>query len=80
MGGEGVKNVEKMTTPRFGVENHESFGFFSILSRKSPSGSMGFVWGGVGRVLMQLMHFSAIFAMLAFSATSVTLWYPLGGV
>ena len=25
--------------------------------------SMGFVWGGVGRALMQLMHFSAIFAM-----------------
>ena len=38
MGG-GVKNVEKMTPPFFGVENHESFGFFSILSRKSVSGS-----------------------------------------
>ena len=25
--------------------------------------SMGFVWGGVGRALMQFMHFSAIFAM-----------------
>ena len=23
--------------------------------------SMGFVWGGVGRALMQFMHFSAIF-------------------
>ena len=29
---------------------------------------------------MQLMHFSAIFAMLAVLATSVTRWYPLGGV
>ena len=27
--------------------------------------SMGFVWGRVGRGLMQFMHFSAIFAMLA---------------
>ena len=26
--------------------------------------SMGFVWGGVGRALMQFMHFLAIFAML----------------
>ena len=29
---------------------------------------------------MQFMHFSAIFAMLAVSATSVNLWYPLLGV
>ena len=28
-----------MTPPFFGVENHESFGFFSTLSRKSVSGS-----------------------------------------
>ena len=27
--------------------------------------SIGFIWGGVGRALMQFMHFSAIFAMLA---------------
>ena len=26
--------------------------------------TMGFVWGGVGRALMQFMHFLAIFAML----------------
>ena len=26
--------------------------------------SIGFVWGGVGRALMQFMHFSAIFAMV----------------
>ena len=40
-------------------------------------GSMGFVWGGVGRALVQLMHFSAIFAMSAVLATSVTPCYPL---
>ena len=39
--------------------------------------SMGSVWGGVGRALMQFMHFSAIFAMVAVLATSVTPWYPL---
>ena len=38
---------------------------------------MGFVWGGVGRTLMQFMQLSAIFARLAVLATSVTLWYPL---
>ena len=42
--------------------------------------SIGFVWGGVGRALMQFMHFSAIFGMLGVLATSVTLWYPLSGV
>ena len=42
--------------------------------------SIGFVWGGVGRALVQFMHFSAIFAMLAVLATSVTPWYPLRGV
>ena len=34
--------------------------------------SMGFVWGGVGRALMQFMHLSAIYAMLAVLAASVT--------
>ena len=34
--------------------------------------SIGFVWGGVGRALMQFMHFLAIFGMLAVLATSVT--------
>ena len=41
----------------------------------SPN-SIGFVWGGVGRALMQFMHFLPIFGMLAVLATSVTLWYP----
>ena len=41
------------------------------------SDSMGIVWGGVGRALMQFMHFSTIFAMLAVLAISVTPWYPL---
>ena len=39
--------------------------------------SIGFVRGGVGRALMQFMHFLAFFVMLAVLATSVTLWYPL---
>ena len=33
--------------------------------------------GGVGRALMLFMHVSAIFAMLAVFATSVTPCYPL---
>ena len=41
--------------------------------------SMGFVWGGVGRALMQFMHFSAIFGMLTVLATSVTPWYHSEG-
>ena len=39
--------------------------------------SMGFVWGGVGRALMQFMHFLAFFGMLGVFATSVTPCYPL---
>ena len=39
--------------------------------------SMGVVWGGVGRALMQFLHFLTIFAMLAVLATSVTPCYPL---
>ena len=68
----------KSDPPFFWVENHESFGFFRFLAEKVFPGpdSMGFVWGGVGRALMQFMHFSAIFAMLAVLATSVTPWYP----
>ena len=42
--------------------------------------SMGFVWEGVGRVLVQFVHFPAIFAMLAVLATLVTPWYPLSRV
>ena len=37
--------------------------------------SMGVVCSGVGRALLQLMQFSAIFAMLALFATSVTPCY-----
>ena len=39
--------------------------------------SMGFVWGGVGQALMQCLHFSAIFGMLAVLANSVIPCYPL---
>ena len=38
--------------------------------------SIGFVWGGVGRALMQFKHFSAIYAMLGVLATLVNPWYP----
>ena len=73
------QKCRKNDPPFFWVENHESFGFFWILSQKVFPGpdSMGFVWGEVGRALWQFMHFSAIFAMLAVLATSVTPWYPL---
>ena len=39
--------------------------------------AMRFVWGGVGRALVQVMHFSAIFVMLAVLATSVTPCYQV---
>ena len=42
--------------------------------------SIGFVWGGVAQALMQFMHFSAIFVMLAVLATWVTPCYPPRGV
>ena len=41
--------------------------------------SIGFEWGGVGRALMQFMHFLDIFGMLAVLATSVTPCYPSEG-
>ena len=65
--------------PLFLGRKSRIFWFFSILSRKSVSGSrsMGFVWGGVGRALMQFMHFSVIFAIWAVLATSGTPWYTL---
>ena len=45
--------VKKMIPPLFLVDNHESFGFLSILSPKSVSdpGFIGFVWSGVGQAL-----------------------------
>ena len=71
---------QKMTAFFFWVENHESFGVFFLGAKKvfPVRGSMGFVWSGVGRV--QVMHFSAVFAVLAVLATSVTPCYPLRGV
>ena len=35
--------------------------------------SIGIVWSGVGRALMQFMHFLVVFAMSVFLATLVTL-------
>ena len=42
-------------------------GFFNFGAEKNfpCSDSMEFIWGEVQRALMQLMHFSVIFAMLA---------------
>ena len=69
-----------MTPPFFGSKIMHLLVFFLIFEPKKcfrGPDSIGFVWGGVGRALMQFMHFSAIFAMLAVWATSVTPWYPL---
>ena len=38
---------------------------------------MGFVWGGMGRALMQFMLFATTFAISAVLTTFVTPWYPL---
>ena len=68
----------KNDPPFFRVKNHESFCFFFKFEPKKGPDSMGFVWGGVGRALiMQFMHFSAIFGVLAALATLVTMCYPL---
>ena len=74
IGGGAFKNVEKVTPTFFLVEKHESFGFFRFRVKKMFLGpnSMGFVWGGVGRELLQFQHFSAIFATLAVLTPSVT--------
>ena len=53
--------------PPFFVSEIMNLLVFFILSRKSISTP---VWGGGERVLMQFMHFSAIFAMMAALATS----------
>ena len=68
-----------MTPPFFGSKIMNLLVFFDFGAEKVFPGpdSMGFVWGGVGRALMQFMHFSAIFGMLAVLATSVTPCYPL---
>ena len=68
-----------MTPPFFGSKIMNLLVFFDFEPKKcfrvpTPWGLYG---GGVRRVLMQFMHFLAIFAMLAVLATSVTPWYPL---
>ena len=68
-----------MTPPFFGSKIKNLLVVFNFEPKKvfpAPD-SMGFVWGGVGRALMQFTHFSAIFAVLAVLATSVTPWYLL---
>ena len=82
--GEGglVENVKKMTPPFFEAKITNLLVVFQFLAKKSVWGpdSMGCVWGGVGGVLMQSMHFLIILGVLAVLGTSVSLWYPRGGV
>ena len=67
--------MSKNDPPFFGSKIMNRLDFFDFESKKCfRVRTPGFVWGGVGRALM---HFSAIFAMLAVLATSVTPWYPL---
>ena len=68
-----------MTPPFFGLKIMNLLGFFRFWAEKVFPGpaSMGFVWSGMRRALMQFMHLFAIFAMLAVLATSVTPCYPL---
>ena len=80
MGGGGSKMSKKMTPPFFGSKIMNLLVFFDFEPKKCFRVPIGFVWGGVGRALLQFMHFSAIFAMLVVLATSVTPWYPLQGV
>ena len=72
----------KNDTPPFWVENHVSFVFYFILSRKSISGSRlhGVCLGLSGTSAGAVYALSAFFAMLGVSATSLTPWYPLYGV
>ena len=75
----GGQKCRKNDPPIFMSEIMNLLVFFDFELKKvfPGSDSMGFVWGGVGRAPMQLMHFLAIFAMLGVLATSVTPWYPL---
>ena len=76
-GGGGVGGGSKNDPPFFWVENHEIFWFFSILSRKSFSGSrlygvcMGRSGTSAHAVYALFSHFCYV------SSTSVTLWYLL---
>ena len=67
-----------MTPPFFGSKIMNLLVFFDFEPKKcfrvlTPCVCMG--WSGTSANAG--MHFSAIFAMLAVLATSVTLWYPL---
>ena len=55
----------------FGSKPKDSWGFLG------PD-SMGFVWGGVGRALMQFMHVFGHFCYVGgFCDLGDPLWYPL---
>ena len=67
--------LKKSRPPCFWSKNMTPLVFFGSLL-PGPD-SMGFVWGGVGRAMMQLMQLLVFFAMLPVLATSVTLCYRL---
>ena len=72
--------MSKNDPPLFGSKIMNLLVFFcSILDKKVFPGpdSMGFVWGRLGRALLQFMQLLVVFAMLAVFATLVTQWYPL---
>ena len=78
-GGGGVKNVAKNDPPFFGSKIMNLLVFFDYEPKKcfrvpTPWGLYGAEWDERS---CSLCIFSAIFAMLAVLATSVTLWYPV---
>ena len=80
-GGGGVQNCRKNDPPPFvsKIINLLVFLDFEPKKRFRVPTPWGFVWAGVGRALMQFMHFSAILAMLVVLATSVTRGTHSGG-
>ena len=71
-GGGGVAGFQKMTTPFLGLKIMNVLVFFDFEPKKCSRVTTP--WGLHGAECVQLMHFPAIFAMLAVLATSVTLW------
>ena len=64
-GGGGGQKCRKNDPPFFWVENHESFGFFSILSRKSVSGSR-LHWVCMGRSGTSAYAVYALFSLFCY--------------
>ena len=77
-GGGGWGGVKQRPPPFFGSKIMNLLGFFDFEPKKcfrvpTPWGLYGAVWD---ERYCSLCIFSAIFAMLAVLATSVTPWYP----